>query len=443
MNAKNNRTSGILRSTMAPALVGGVLVLASTASAQQVFQIQSQVAPTAPTAPRAPKALRTLTQGDFHGTYSVVNGKDEVKVESNGTTAEVRLNGALITTLNLDEDWTRYEVQNADGKVVATLLRANGQSRVLTILGGKVAGDVRVIESGPFAGTSTWTFDEGDLDELREFEHNVTFGVAPRADQPKVMIGVYLGDMDEDAAAEGGLDPEGVTEISGVVEGGPAASAGLQAGDVITGVNGQATGDLATIRDALAGKNPGDTLTLTVLRDGQSKQYTLALKAYDAEFFNPMPGRLRPPMTPDQIAAVRTRLSGSSAQLAELSAQLAQATGGQADEIREKIRAMSAEIAALSGQLAKSSLLRFGDPGGVYFQRGGAEGKQIVVLNPNGQGQGEPFQVQLGDLERRVDEKLAEFDTRMDEMERRIDRKLDELVDELVRRMKGEVQPPR
>ena len=50
--------------------------------------------------------------------------------------------------------------------------------------------------------------------------------------------------------------------VSDVVTGTAAASAGLQAGDVITGVDGQAIGSASDVGAALVGANPGDQVTI-------------------------------------------------------------------------------------------------------------------------------------------------------------------------------------
>jgi S1-C subfamily serine protease len=66
--------------------------------------------------------------------------------------------------------------------------------------------------------------------------------------------------------------------ISSVVTGGPAAKAGLAAGDVITAVDGTSIADAAALHTALAGKNPGQTVTLTWTDSlGQSQHSTVTL----------------------------------------------------------------------------------------------------------------------------------------------------------------------
>src|SRR3990172_4493500 len=61
--------------------------------------------------------------------------------------------------------------------------------------------------------------------------------------------------------------PDGLT-ISSVVANSPAHKAGLQRGDVIKSVNGTPASDMAALRDALKDKKPGDTITLSITRDG-------------------------------------------------------------------------------------------------------------------------------------------------------------------------------
>lgn len=63
-----------------------------------------------------------------------------------------------------------------------------------------------------------------------------------------------------------GFNSRGVF-ITGVTEGGPAAEAGLQAGDIITAVNGTEPGE-GDLRSLVLELKSGDTVTLTVLRPG-------------------------------------------------------------------------------------------------------------------------------------------------------------------------------
>jgi putative serine protease PepD len=74
----------------------------------------------------------------------------------------------------------------------------------------------------------------------------------------------YLGVATEDA--------DGVTgaRISEVRTGTPAAEAGLQAGDVVTAIDGTSVGSADELRRLIDAKRPGDKTTLTVRRNGET-----------------------------------------------------------------------------------------------------------------------------------------------------------------------------
>ena len=77
--------------------------------------------------------------------------------------------------------------------------------------------------------------------------------------------------------------------IAELVKDGPAAKAGLEAaddadatvprgGDLIVAINGRPVQDMADVSRAVAGRQVGDSITVTVLRDGQEKTVTLRLE---------------------------------------------------------------------------------------------------------------------------------------------------------------------
>ena len=71
---------------------------------------------------------------------------------------------------------------------------------------------------------------------------------------------------------------EGIA-IRFVVPGSPAAAAGLRPGDVLVKVNDASLGVAMGVNDALADKEPGDTVTLTYRRDGAESQVQVKLGA--------------------------------------------------------------------------------------------------------------------------------------------------------------------
>jgi membrane-associated protease RseP (regulator of RpoE activity) len=71
-------------------------------------------------------------------------------------------------------------------------------------------------------------------------------------------------------------DPAGVRVVN-VVASGPAAGAGLQQGDVITAVDGNAVANTAALRAAVSAHQPGDDVKVTYTRSGSEKTVTVSL----------------------------------------------------------------------------------------------------------------------------------------------------------------------
>ena len=86
----------------------------------------------------------------------------------------------------------------------------------------------------------------------------------------------FLGVQLTTASAIGGNAVPGAT-VAAVTAGSPAAKAGLAAGDLITAVNGTATGSADEVTAAIAPLAPGQTVTLQVTRGGSSRTVSVTL----------------------------------------------------------------------------------------------------------------------------------------------------------------------
>jgi putative serine protease PepD len=69
----------------------------------------------------------------------------------------------------------------------------------------------------------------------------------------------------------------GGAQITEVRPGTPAARAGLQAGDVVTAIDGRQVRQETTLGSAVDAHKPGDTITLTYLRNGKTRTATVTL----------------------------------------------------------------------------------------------------------------------------------------------------------------------
>ncbi len=88
-------------------------------------------------------------------------------------------------------------------------------------------------------------------------------------------FGLQTVPVPQSAAQEAGVT--GGLFVAGVVAGGPAEQAGLQAGDIITSIDGKQATSNIQLQEVTLTKNPGDTVELGYLRDGKSEKATVTL----------------------------------------------------------------------------------------------------------------------------------------------------------------------
>jgi serine protease Do len=82
-------------------------------------------------------------------------------------------------------------------------------------------------------------------------------------------LGVKIGNIDQAMAKSFDLPTTNGSLIHQVVEGSPADKAGLEAGDFITGVAGEAVNDTNELRNKVATLKPGNTYAFQIYRDGK------------------------------------------------------------------------------------------------------------------------------------------------------------------------------
>ena len=69
----------------------------------------------------------------------------------------------------------------------------------------------------------------------------------------------------------------GGAKIDSVTSGSPADQAGIKAGDLVKELNGQPVADGVELIVKIRSFEPGDSITLTVQRDGDSRRYDVTL----------------------------------------------------------------------------------------------------------------------------------------------------------------------
>jgi membrane-associated protease RseP (regulator of RpoE activity) len=157
--------------------------------------------------------------------------------------------------------------ESADGTAPepAAEPRARSYVRVPTWIAVVLAAVVLL--GGGFAlGRVTAPDDDGD-----ELSIQVPAGQGREIIPGPIESPAFLGVVTQ--PAEGGAG----VEILRVSEGSAADDGGLQEGDVITEVDGEAVADPSALRVAIAAHEPGDEVTITFQRDGEEQEATIEL----------------------------------------------------------------------------------------------------------------------------------------------------------------------
>ncbi|HBK34917.1 MAG: Protease Do [Candidatus Uhrbacteria bacterium GW2011_GWE2_40_58] len=89
--------------------------------------------------------------------------------------------------------------------------------------------------------------------------------------------------IEMDLASEYGALVQSSQEEEAVIAGSPAAEAGLQEGDVILSINGESLSGRETLGEVIYQYFPGDEVVLMILREGETKEILVLLKAYQSE----------------------------------------------------------------------------------------------------------------------------------------------------------------
>lgn len=101
----------------------------------------------------------------------------------------------------------------------------------------------------------------------------VEFGVVQRA-----YIGVSIQDINAKLAEDKDLKVTEGVYVAGLTEGGAAADAGIETGDVILSIDGVEVSKSSELQEQIGRKRPGDRVSVGVDRNGRLKEYQMVLR---------------------------------------------------------------------------------------------------------------------------------------------------------------------
>ncbi len=251
------------------------------------------------------------TKGDILTAEHVVTGADSISVQfQNGSTAKATLVGSDKSTdtavIHVDVSASKLHplalgnsssVQPGEGVVaigspfgLAETMTAgivSSTNRTITApnefsITGAIQTDAAINHGnsgGPLIDTATNTVI-GINDQIEsDTNDNAGVGFAVPIDASKSVAQTLIAGGKVQHAYLG-IRIEDVTsgaKITSVVAGSPAAKGGLKPGDVVTSFDGKAIASADALTGAVSGGKPGETVTVTVKRDGSTKHLSVKL----------------------------------------------------------------------------------------------------------------------------------------------------------------------
>lgn len=365
-------------------------------------------------------------------------GEQTIVVVDGGKKTELRIVNGVVDSARVDgEEWPKDRVERRGARVV--LLDADGE----TVRTFELAEPPPAPEA-----IALWTGRRDAPD-------------APPA--PRVMLGITYSEPGEGLRVHLGLGDKPAMQIDSVIEGLPAAKAGLKRYDLIVSIAGSDGASGEILRRTLADAEPGDTLELTVRRAGETRTVRAELDAY-----SPVRLGLPIPPAPARIRAFRENdpeLSRIEERIESLTREYAQNPADQSvlDQIQELTAERAKRIARTMQEQARGlaqgitqeierehaiDLERLQDETLERIERAMRNAERQMLELREGRvfiRSAEEVEERLEDLRRglaerapavrtEIEERVRRMEERMERVERTLDERLDRLTS-LVERM--------
>lgn len=159
---------------------------------------------------------------------------------------------------------------------------------------GRTVVETSVLETPPAPPTPATPRPDGPSskggDAPRDRVYRYTYSTDPdgkstlrQTENPKVMVGISMAAPDRLLLGHFGLKDGTAAMIASVYRGLGASRAGLKPYDLIVDVEGRGKADDATVREVLRGKEPGQSVRLTIVQGGVRRDVSIELEKFDEE----------------------------------------------------------------------------------------------------------------------------------------------------------------
>lgn len=168
-------------------------------------------------------------------------------------------------------------------------------------------------------------------------------------------LGVLFKALDPEVAAQMGLKDKVGVVVSRVVEGAPAAKAGIQDGDVLTAVAGKPITDSRELQRLVASLPLHKPVDVTVIRDGKTKIIPVTIEEQPEHVS--VAGRDQEPSSPPPDGKEEIGLEKLGLTLSELTPELAKKYGYAENAKGAVVTEVQRDSAAAESRLAKGMLI--------------------------------------------------------------------------------------
>jgi membrane-associated protease RseP (regulator of RpoE activity) len=212
----------------------------------------------------------------------------------------------------------------------------------------------------------------------------------PAVAEATAYLGVVSSEIPQMLGEHLGLKPDECILVRSLMPDGPAAKAGIAINDVITRVGDHAITSPAELSKCIAGKNPGETITVELIHKGKPAKVEVTLGNRPANIVAAEPGALlnfNLEGLPEELAerirgAIEGNLGGLDLQLGDDAAQFQPQMENAMRELKKRMAGgfMLPEAPVERGiQLNSGATFRMKDPEGSIEVKSNEGGKEVTI----------------------------------------------------------------